>query len=126
MIDCSKLESYFIEKKRMTKICTIECTKCPLGCDNNGTGECCSDFEMLYPKKAIEAIQKWSDSHPQKTYLSELLKIFPDIPLNDDGTPNSLCPSDLGLNEKEKCGEYGGCIECWNQLFVSGKNKNKV
>ena len=100
--------------------------KMPLGCDNNGTGECCSDFEMLYPKKAIEAIQKWSDSHPQKTYLSELLKIFPDIPLNDDGTPNSLCPSDLGLNEKEKCGEYGGCIECWNQLFVSGKNKNKV
>lgn len=117
MIDCSKLESYFIEKKRMTKICAIECTKCPLSCDNNGTGECCSDFEMLYPKKAIEAIQKWSDSHPQKTYLSELLKIFPDTPLNDDGTPESICPYELGLMDISNCEKGRNCIECWNRPF---------
>lgn len=126
MIDCSKTENYFAEKQRMTKmkkrgLCKIECGKCPLSCSNNGKGEDCTTLEMLYFKEAIAIVQRWSDENPKKTYLSELLRIFPDTPLNDDGTPNSLCPSDLGLDEKAKCGEDGGCIECWNQSILSKK-----
>ena len=118
MIDCSKTANYLSEKLRMTEkaekgLCKLSCFNCPLGNENNGKGISCVAFEMFYPKKAIEAVQKWSDEHPQRTYLSELLKIFPNIPLSDDGTPKSLCPFELGVTMTEKCNNE--CIECWNQ-----------
>lgn len=124
MLDCMKTENYFAEKKRMSKttesgVCKVECTNCLLSSYNNGDGICCTDFEMLYPKKAIEIVQKWSNAHPQKTYLSELLKIFPNIPLSDDGTPKSLCPFELGVTMTEKCNNE--CVECWNRIIEDGK-----
>lgn len=124
MIDCSKTENYFAEKKRMIKkagigVCRIKCEDCPLGITNNGMDVLCSEFETLYPEKAIANVQKWSNAHPQKTYLSELLKIFPNIPLSDDGTPKSLCPFELGVTMTEKCNNE--CVECWNRIIEDGK-----
>ena len=96
MIDCSRTEKYFAEKRRMMKkhklnggayICELNCTDCPLSTKNNGTSATCTDLEILYPEKAIAIVQKWSDEHPQKTYLSELLKIFPNSSLDNNGTP---------------------------------------
>lgn len=119
MIDCAKAENYFAEKLKMTKrtrkgLCKIDCSVCPLCSENNGTSGLvsCTTLEMLNPEKAIAIVQKWSNAHPQKTYLSELLKIFPNIPLSDDGTPKSLCPFELGVTMTEKCNNE--CIECWN------------
>lgn len=124
MIDCMKTENYFAEKKRMIKragigVCRIKCEDCPLGITNNGMNVLCSELETLYPEKAISIIQKWSDKHPQRTYLSELLKIFPNIPLSDDGTPKSLCPFELGVTMTEKCNNE--CVECWNRIIEDGK-----
>ena len=95
------------------------CEACPLGITNNGMDVLCSEFETLYPEKAIANVQKWSNAHPQKTYLSELLKIFPNIPLSDDGTPKSLCPFELGVTMTEKCNNE--CVECWNRIIEDGK-----
>lgn len=102
-------------------ICELDCANCPLNSLNNGTNDkiSCSDFEALYPEKAIAIVQKWSNAHPQKTYLSELLKIFPNIPLSDDGTPKSLCPFELGVTMTEKCNNE--CVECWNRIIEDGK-----
>ena len=72
--------------------------------------------EMLYPEKAIETVQRWSDEHPPKTYLTELLKTFPNTQLNDSGTPKEMCPHELGLNEIEDCGKTdNACVKCWSQ-----------
>lgn len=122
MIDCSKTENYFAEKRRMSKTtksgtCKVVCGKCPLSSDNNGVGECCTDFEMLYPKEAIEIVQRWSDEHPPKTYLSEFLKHYPNAMLNDDGIPELFCPYHLGLMSKDNCKKECNCIECWNQTI---------
>lgn len=125
MIDCSITENYFAEKRRMTKkhklngggyICEFNCTECPLSSLNNGTTDntACSDFETLYPEKAIAIMQKWSDEHPQKTYLSEFLKNHPNALLNDDGTP-TFCPYRLGLMGADYCRNDGDCVKCWNQ-----------
>lgn len=125
MIDCLKTENYFAEKVRMTKkhklnggayICELNCTECTLSSLNNGTTDnmACSDFETLYPEKAIAIVQKWSDEHPQKTYLTEFLKNYPNAPLEDDGTPN-FCPYRLGLMSKDNCRKDHNCVECWNQ-----------
>ncbi len=118
MIDCSRTENYFIEKSRMTKqqkneICKLNCVDCPLNIENNSTGVSCPYFEMRYPKKAITLVQKWSDEHPQKTYLSEFLKNYPNAPLVHDGTPE-ICLRKLGLTDIKTC-RVGGCVECWNQ-----------
>ena len=118
MIDCSKTMNYFIEKSRMTKqqkggACELNCIDCPLSSFNNGIGIPCVNLESSYPEKAIEIVQKWSDEHPQKTYLSEFLKNYPNAPLADNGTPE-ICLRKLGLTDIKTC-RVGGCVECWNQ-----------
>ncbi len=129
MIDCSKAENYFAEKQRMTKkhklnhggyACKLNCADCPLSHLNNGSTMLCSDFETLYPEKAIAIVQKWSDEHPRKTYLSEFLKNYPNAPLDDSGTPK-LCPFSLGLTSVESCREGHNCIKCWNQPIEGGE-----
>lgn len=125
MLDCMKTENYFAEKKRMIKragigVCRIKCEDCPLGITNNGMDVLCSDLETLYPEKAIAIVQKWSNAHPQRTYLSELLKIFPNTPLEDDGTPN-FCPYRLGLISIDDCRKDRNCVKCWNRIIEDGK-----
>lgn len=125
MIDCSKTENYLTEKKRMTKItstgvCKITCANCPLSEKNNGKGRLCVDYEMHYPEKAIAIVQKWSDEHPQKTYLSEFLKNHPNVMLNDDGTP-TFCPYRLGLMGADDCRKDGNCVKCWTQPIEDGE-----
>lgn len=122
MIDCTKTINYFNEKLRMTKrtkkgLCEISCSDCPLYNDNNGTSEglSCGCLEMHYPKQAISIIQKWSDEHPPKTYLSEFLKHYPNVPLYDAGIPKGICPYHLGLMSKDNCRKDHCCLGCWNQ-----------
>lgn len=122
MIDCNIAKNYFNEKLRMTKrtrkgVCKIDCSVCPLCSENNGTSGLvsCTTLEMLHTEKAIEIVQRWSDEHPQKTYLSELLKAFPNAQLNDSGMPKGMCPHELGLKDID-CGKTdNACVKCWNQ-----------
>lgn len=118
MIDCSKTANYLSEKLRMTKrtkngLCKIKCSNCPLCSNNNGEGLSCPTFEMYYPEKAVKVVQRWSNEHPQKTFVTEFLKNYPRAVVNGDGIPNSVCPYDLGLMNKHDCRKT--CIECWNQ-----------
>lgn len=124
MIDCSKTKNYLAEKQRMTKrtkngLCKIKCSNCPLYSNNNGEGLSCPTFEMYYPEKAVKAVQRWSDEHPQRTYLSEFLKNYPNAPLVHDGTPE-ICLRKLGLTDIKTC-RVGGCVECWNQPIEGGE-----
>ena len=128
MIDCNIAKNYFLEKKRMTKRakngrCKLGCSNCPLSGTNNNKGLLCTDFEVLYPEEAVKAVQRWSDEHPRRTCLSELLKIFPNIPLGDDGTPN-FCPYRFGLMSIEDCRHDGSCAACWNQPIPVEESEN--
>lgn len=125
MVDCSKTKNYLVEKARMTKRykyggCQIECTDCPLSWQNNGTSESmmCATFEANYPEQAISIIQKWSDENPQKTYLTELLKVFPNTQVNAYGIPKRICPFDLGLMSAKACRKDRNCAQCWNQPLL--------
>lgn len=122
LVDCSVTENYFAERRRMTKtrsgayyVCKLECADCLLSAKNNGTGLACTDLETLNPEKAVAIVQKWSDEHPPKTYLSEFLKTYPNAKLRDDGTPKGVCPYNLGLKDKDDCDKCRTCVECWNQ-----------
>lgn len=123
MIDCSKIELYMTEKNRMTKayesgFCRIRCEHCPLDKKNSGEDVSCMQLELKHPERAVEIVQKWSDEHPRRTYLSVLLTHFPKIELSDEGIPKWICPHTLGLDEIEDCdGTDNYCIECWNQTI---------
>lgn len=66
--------------------------------------------------------QKWSDEHPQKTYLSEFLKNYPNAPLNNNGTPESICLYDLGLmSYDDGIDNCDNCVKCWNQIIEDGE-----
>lgn len=111
MIDCTKTVNYLKEKQRMCNL--VGCLNCPLGRENNGKGMFCTRFTPCYPEEAVEIVQRWSDEHPQKTYLSEFLKNYPNAPLVPDGTPE-ICLRKLGLTDINTC-RVGDCVECWNQ-----------
>lgn len=126
MIDCSQTENYFAEKRRMTKrsangLCKLGCSNCPLYSINNNKGQSCTAFEMLYPEKAIEIVQRWSDEHPQRTYLSEFLKNYPNAQLRIDGIPKGVCPYYLGLMSVDDCRKDHNCVKCWNQPIEDGE-----
>lgn len=127
MINCNLTKNYFSEKARMTKKdklgrCKLHCGECLLNNKNNGTSEnlLCGAFEAIYPEKAISIIQKWSDEHPRRTYLTEFLEHYPSAQLNDKGLP-LICPHILGLMRREDC--RANCIECWNQIIRDGESK---
>ncbi|OLA45412.1 MAG: hypothetical protein BHW39_03880 [Firmicutes bacterium CAG:552_39_19] len=126
MIDCTKTTNYFNEKLKMTKrtkngLCEIRCGNCPLCSNNNGEGLPCPEFEMYYPEKAIKAVQRWSDEHPPKTFLTEFLKNYPNTLLDDDGTPKGVCLYALGLINKDDCDN--NCVKCWNQPLPEREEK---
>jgi len=119
MIDCSKTENYMHEKARMTKsvvngVCHIQCTDCPLSRFNNNEKIACSELELFHSETAVQIVQRWSDEHPQRTYLSEFLKNYPNAPLEDDGAPE-ICLSSLGLTNYNGCKNGITCLECWNE-----------
>ena len=125
MIDCNITKNYLSEQARMTKssdvgVCRISCNHCPLSRFNDDEEMLCTELELRHPEKAIAIMQKWSDEHPQKTYLSELLKNHPNTLLNDDGTP-AFCPYRLGLMGADDCRKDGNCVKCWNQPIEEGE-----
>ena len=116
MIDCSKTINYLLERNRM---CGFYggCEECPLYnvTDKKNMFDNCDMIEEKFPDKAITIVQEWSDEHPQKTFLSELLKNYPNIPLCCDGIPDGICPYDLGLMSMDDCRKDYDCFKCWNQ-----------
>lgn len=122
MIDCNITTNYLTERDRMTqkgKLCEM-CygDQCPLCDKNNGIGIACVELEPSFPEKAIAIVQKWSNAHPQRTYLTELLEKFPNIVLHDDGTPKYLCPYQLGMTNSKNCNN--DCSRCWSQSVEGG------
>lgn len=127
MIDCSKTENYFAEKLRMTKkhklnggacICELNCDDCPLSSSNNGSSDMmsCSDFQTIYPQKAIKIVQKWSDEHPEKTLLSIFNSRYPLATKSENGIPY-ICVATLGEGKycnKTFDAKSQKCKRCWN------------
>lgn len=117
MIDCSKTKNYLSEKNRMTKafesgFCKIRCEHCPLDKRNSGADVSCMELELKNPEKAVKIVQERSNAHPKETYLSEFLRHYPNVRMDEFGTPKGVCPHHLGLKEIP-C--ENGCSACWNQ-----------
>ena len=99
-----------------------------MGSSRNGKGYNCESLLFEHPETAIEIVQKWSDEHPQKTRLEDLLEKFPNTPLREDGLLDFL-PTRLGYCKDCRSCRYFEkiCSEvCWNEPLVGGATGKAV
>lgn len=122
-IDCSKVVNFLDEYKRMCKEENkSKCSACPLSYDNNGTGWGCATYIRLYPDKAVEIVQTWSDAHPQKTYAEDFFKKFPNAPKVGDGVP-AACWGGIYGDGRCRCEEQSTCKDCWNRIMEDKRDE---
>ena len=115
---------YFEKKKRMLDslgrtsggCVSVSCLVCPLGCFKNGERVDCGELEVMHPERAIEIIEKWSQEHPRKTFLSDFLEKYPNAKLCENDAPYGACPENLGYCEETYCETNKlDCVACWNR-----------
>lgn len=81
------------------------------------------DGEILKNPKKVEAIvSAWLAAHPKKTYLTEVLKHFPDTPIHAKYKyPIGFCPGRLGMGIAY-CSHDNyspeDCLKCWNTEVI--------
>lgn len=62
------------------------------------------------------------DKKKQKTILEDLLEKYPNVLMDDDGTPlGVVCPSDLGIDVAIKTCSSMSCYDCWTQPLPEKK-----
>lgn len=102
-----EVSEYLKLRGRMTRDCCIMCDECPLDKKNNGLGIPCVEVESKCPDRAVVIVSEWAEKHPVKTRLSELLKLFPDLPVCEGGYID-ICPKNM-----VKGFECPESITCW-------------
>lgn len=110
-MDLSKDTLEFLrEHRRMCNFYRKSCKDCALfkyDCELNG-GDEENDIRNL------NAVQKWHDAHPPKTYLMDFLEKFPNCVKDEEGLPVSCRKYIYPLTSREDC--YGvKCTDCWNE-----------
>ena len=111
---------YFEIKKRMTNGCksASSCNSCPLSTENNNLNQYCIDFELLYPEKAVEIVEKWAKENPLKTRQSEFLKIIPNADVDEDGVLG-VCPRNVDTSFESQCKAKSSCLECRKEYWLA-------
>lgn len=125
-IDCSVTVNFAREYSRMCK--RNECNECPASLTNNGTDYDCERLLYSYPEVAIEIVQKWSDEHPVKTRLDDLLEKYPDVVVESNGCP-VFYPAALGYcNNCDICRYGDGDTHrlCWDEPVYGGATGKAV
>lgn len=79
-INCSITENFLRELGKVTNNCTKSCTDCVIfSCKLAHPHDTCVTILTAYPQEVIPLIQNWSDAHPVKCRLDDLLEKFPDF-----------------------------------------------
>ena len=104
-----------------------ECKDCVLRRVNRFPTYTCSDYMYAHPDTVIEIVQKWSDEHPAKTRLDDLLEKYPKVYISSGNTP-SIRPYMLGHCENCDDCVYSHCeaSECWNEPVYGGATGKAV
>lgn len=97
------------------------CSRCPLGCNNNGKQISCKDLLNYYPEESEEILAKWNAEHPAKTLKDVFNEAFPNALKHAERAPGipAICPTKVGyppICQTDECCEQN-CIKCWNQEY---------
>lgn len=128
-IDCSVTVNFLREWRRMCLAEHTKCRdKCPFGICENGEGLGCDVFMQKFPMTAVEVVQTWSDEHPVKTRLDDLLEKYPKYKFYGSDQCPSAHPAIFGY-----CNTCTECINkkqtlrhCWNEPVDGGATGKAV
>lgn len=119
-MDCKITENFLSEWYRLCKSKAVgyeACATCEMWFLDKEQGGCKASV-MKDPQRAIKIVQRWSDEHPKKTLLTEFLKSYPNVKLNNCGYPEYIIPCELGVIHKSCAYQYNSscdiCQDCWN------------
>ena len=87
--------------KQRERMCDYygDCDKCPAK-----EVICCSSIDEV--PKMVPIVEQWAKEHPVKTRQSELLKLFPNMKIDDDTGTLCMCPMNFNpetYKDKDKC-----------------------
>jgi hypothetical protein len=122
-IDCSVTANFLKEWRRYCG--GRRCGYCDLSEHNECGFPACQVKD--FPEKAVDVIQKWSDEHPVKTRLDDLLEKYPKTYISNGNTP-SIRPYMLGYCENCDDCVYSHCETevCWHEPLVGGATGKAV
>ena len=124
-IDCSVTVNYLRELKRICDGHRYSCGDCPLKEASRHAKCTCSDYAYAYPESVVEIVQEWSDEHPVKTRLDDLLEKYPNVEM-DNGAP-VFYPLRLGYcKDCSKCIAKADRKECWYEPLDGGATGKAV
>ena len=126
-IDCSVTVNFLRERQRMCDSHRHGCGNCALREVSRYTEHTCSDYTYAHPETSVKVVQKWSDEHPVKTRLDDLLEKYPNAYISSGNTP-SIRPYMLGYCENCDDCVYSHCEAevCWHELLVGGATGKAV
>lgn len=111
------------EAKRMCRSHDV-CEGCPVLTKEDS---CAINIELKSSsqelKRIVESVQKWSSDHPKVTRLSNLLRIFPDLFLDDARFPSGCVRDydqtyDCPIKKGALIGNtFDSCVVCKQQFW---------
>lgn len=125
-IDCSTILGFVHEASRLCDMYR-DCDKCPMA-RRKKCPMMLLDYDDPDVQSVVDALQAWSDEHPVKTRLEDLLEKFPNTPLREDGLLDFL-PTRLGYCKDCRSCRYFEkiCSEvCWNEPVDGGATGKAV
>lgn len=101
--------------KDLSRMCqSTSCLRCPIQhFKSEGSMLSCVAILGKHPEEIISAVEKWVQTHPEKTILDDVKEKYPLIGLDQEGIPE-ICPKVLGYVTEMDC-KCIDCKECWKQ-----------
>lgn len=124
-IDCSVTVNFLSETERMCNNRSC-CSGCPVFRLAHKDNASCGYYLSKHPETAVEIVQAWSDEHPVKTRLDDLLEKYPKYELFSETGRPMLKPRVFGY-----CTDCSACPNnkaphCWNEPLVGGATGKAV
>ena len=100
--------------------------ECPFGICENGEGLGCDVFVQKFPMTAIEVVQKWSDEHPVKTRLEDLLEKYPKFKVSSETGRPTIKPRMFGYCDNCTFCPNNKAGHCWDEPADGGATGKAV
>lgn len=120
-------KDYLEIKGRMTKLCGISCSDCPLSTDNNKRNVDCGAFEPNYPDEAIIIVEKWGKEHPIESNLTHYAKALRSIGyVAEEDKLKTECPvpfaTTFGGDRPCPSSSCNECKQWWDEEYKGENN----
>ena len=106
--------------KTVNRLCRNQsCEECPVYKDGMSCMIGFDEDSIKSIDETVSKVEQWAKDHPVKTRQSELLKMFPNVKI-DDGVI-AFCPSNFlpAVERSEYCKKHDKCRECRKDYWLT-------